>query len=112
MSAGMAAALMGDDVFFDLIDRAGRDRPHSFGVNCSICEDEEEYTYYVGDFRDGPPHEARCPVCGGNRGSMESPALGSGDRAIQTDDDGGGPVIAALIYGDVLLQNKSKETSK
>ena len=106
MSAGLAAALKGDDAFFDLIQEAGRDRPHSFGVNCSTCERDEEYTYYVGDFRDGPPWEARCPVCGSNRGSLESPALGAGERAIQTDDDGGGPVITAMIYGDLLLHPK------
>jgi|GEM_PF-6758239 len=111
MSAGFAAAMMGDDVFHDLIEQAGRERPHSFGVNCSPCEEDGEYTYYVGDFRDGPPLEARCPVCGSTRGSMESPALGGGERAIQTDDDGGGPVIAALIYGDVLLGNRKEKTN-
>lgn len=103
MSAGLAAALMGDDVFFDLIDRAGRERPNSFGVNCSCCDDDGVDTYYVGDLEDGPPWEARCPVCGSTRGGMESPALGHGPAAIQTDHDGSGPVIAALIYGDQTL---------
>jgi len=104
MSAGLAAAMMGDDVFFDLIETAGRERPNSFGVDCSGCAGDGVDTYYVGDLDDGPPWEARCPICGSKRGGMESPALGHGPAAIQTDHDGGGAVIAGLIYGDQTLQ--------
>lgn len=115
MTSGLAAAMMGDDVFLDLIDRANQERPHSFGVDCSECADtgqgEGGYgTYYVGDLRDGPPWEARCPCCGSRRGAMECPALSSGPAAIQTDHDGSGAVINALLYPTQVFWTNGDET--
>jgi hypothetical protein len=88
--SGLHYALRGDDVFFAAIEAAD---PDLFGITCSACD-----TYHVGHFDDGPMN-CRCPECGCNRGSFESPALGGGPATLQqTWDDGGGAVVAALIY--------------
>lgn len=108
--SGLHFALRGDDAFFAAIDAAD---PDYFGITCSSCE-----TYHVGHYDDGPVN-CRCPRCGCNRGSLESPALGSGPATLQqTWDDGGGAVVAELIFGwDDRLQPpqtsalKSKENN-
>lgn len=72
-SHALAAALIGDDVFLDAINKA---EPDSYGINCSVCE-----TYYVGSFKTLPPEKSCCPNCQSTMGSFESPALGIGPAA-------------------------------
>jgi hypothetical protein len=89
--SGLHYALRGDDAFFAAIEASDQS---TFGITCKVCD-----TYHVGQLEDGYMHN-RCPECGCGRGSFESPALGSGPRTLQqTWDDGGGAVIAGLIYG-------------
>lgn len=76
MSNALGFALRGDDVFLRAIDNAD---PDTFGVSCQCgC-------FHIGKFSEMEPHEARCPDCGSDRGSFESPALGGGKASIKAD---------------------------
>lgn len=77
MSNALGFALRGDDAFMKAIDEAD---PDTFGITCAECG-----CFHIGKFSEMEPHEARCPECGSDRGSFESPALGGGKPSVKAD---------------------------
>lgn len=73
-NGGLAAALMGDEAFFEAIERAA---PNTWGGFCE-CD-----CYFVGHFDEIDPKDAACPVCSSTHFGLESPALGSGQKAVR-----------------------------
>ena len=73
-SAALAAALRGDDAFFEAIDRAD---PGTYGLHCDCG------TFSVGRFDELDPADAACPNCGETKCGLESPALGSGPKPVK-----------------------------